>query len=285
VNLGREALAWRQEQWDQLDQAVHDEARRTGVAASLLPLVGPLPSAVTVPADELRPGNLAIDEGRTIPLVELATEFTLTPLQAESDPTLLTVNTLAVRAANLIVLAEDALVFQGDAVRLPRLVEVRGQTGPGLLAAAPDEVEVHPLGDGSGRFGERTFDAAVRAIALLDSRGHAGPYALALHSDLYADAFAPLPGTLATPADRIAPLVTQGLAKTNALPAGAGIVVSVGGNVIDLVIGVDPVGAITQVGADGLLHLRVFERFALRIKDPTALVRLRFRKIARGEGH
>ena len=58
-----------------------------------------------------------------------------------------------------------------------------------------------------------------------------------------------------------------------------------GGNVIDLVIGVDPVGAITQVGADGLFHLRVFERFALRIKDPTALVRLRFRKIARGEGH
>ncbi|HTP20837.1 MAG TPA: family 1 encapsulin nanocompartment shell protein [Solirubrobacteraceae bacterium] len=275
VNVGRAALDWPQEQWDRLDRAVHDEATRSGVAATLIPLVGPFPDVLTVPADVISPGRLAIDEGQITPLVELQAAFTLTQQQADGDPGSLTAITLAVRATSLIVLAEDLLIFRGDAAALPELVGRRGSIGIGLVDSAPDPViPVAPAED--GHFGERTFAAVVEAIAELGTRGHVGPYAVALHSELYADSFAPLPGTLIAPADRIRPLATQGFAGTGALPAGTGVVFSVGGNVIDLVIGVDPLTSFTQVGADGMLQLRVFERFALRIKDATAIVRLRF---------
>jgi hypothetical protein len=53
VNLGRETLLWPRQRWARLDRAVHEEARRAGIGASLLPPVGALPSAVSVPADEV----------------------------------------------------------------------------------------------------------------------------------------------------------------------------------------------------------------------------------------
>lgn len=278
VNVGRAALNWPQEQWDRLDRAVHEEATRSGVAASLIPLVGPFPDVLTVSADLISPNSLAIDEGQTTPLVELQAIFTLTQQQADGDPGSLTAMTLALRATSLIVLAEDLLIFRGDAAigALPALVGLRGSIGPGIVASADGEIDVHPLDPGTTRFGERTFEAVVQAIAVLVDRGHAGPYAVALRSEIYADSFAPLPGTLSAPADRIRPLATQGFAGTGALPERTGVVFSVGGNVIDLVVGVDPLTSFTQMGADGVLQLRVFERFALRIKDATALVRLRF---------
>jgi uncharacterized linocin/CFP29 family protein len=278
VNVGRAALDWPQEQWDRLDRAVHDEATRAGVAASLIPLVGPFPDVLTVSADVISPDSLAIDEGQTTPLVELQAAFTLTQQQADGDPGSLTAITLAVRATSLIVLAEDMLIFRGDDAigALPALVGLRGSIGRGLVESANVEIDVVPIEAGTTRFGERTFEAVVEAIAQLGVRGHAGPYAVALRSELYADSFAPLPGTLTAPADRIRPLATQGFAGSGALPEGTGVVFSVGGNVIDLVVGVDPLTSFTQIGADGVLQLRVFERFALRIKDATALVRLRF---------
>ena len=97
-----------------------------------------------------------------------------------------------------------------------------------------------------------------------------------MSTNQFADTYAPLAGTLATPADRISHLVSQGFAGTGALPAGTGVVVSVGGNPVDLVIGLDPTIAFTQVDAEGTLRFRVFERFALRVKDARALVRVRF---------
>jgi hypothetical protein len=37
MNLGREALPWSQDLWASLDQAVHNEVERTGVAARFIP--------------------------------------------------------------------------------------------------------------------------------------------------------------------------------------------------------------------------------------------------------
>ena len=52
--------------------------------------------------------------------------------------------------------------------------------------------------------------------------------------------------------------------------------VSVGGNSMDLVVGVEPTTEVLQQDANGFYRLRVFERFALRIKDTTAIVALKF---------
>ena len=47
-------LVWGEAEWSRIRQIVHDEALRTRVAASFLPLYGPLPGASeSVPVNEL----------------------------------------------------------------------------------------------------------------------------------------------------------------------------------------------------------------------------------------
>ena len=146
----------------------------------------------------------------------------------------------------------------------------------GLLGSATESVTVNPVSTTPKRYGENTFAAVADAYARLQQKGHYGPYALALRSEIYADTFAPLPNTLMMPADRIRPLVELGLFGTGALPESAGVMVSVGGNSMDLVVGVEPTTEVLQQDANGFYRLRVFERFALRIKDTTAIVALKF---------
>jgi hypothetical protein len=78
------------------------------------------------------------------------------------------------------------------------------------------------------------------------------------------------------PADRLRPLVERGLYGTAALAELSGLVLSLGGEAIDLVVGVEPAVAFLQVDSDALFRFRVFERFALRLKDDRSLVRLVF---------
>ena len=52
--------------------------------------------------------------------------------------------------------------------------------------------------------------------------------------------------------------------------------VSVGGNTMDLVVGIDATTAFMQVSPEGLYIFRVLERLALRLKDISAIIRLEF---------
>ena len=99
----------------------------------------------------------------------------------------------------------------------------------------------------------------------------------------HADSYAPLPDTLIMPADRIKPLMTAGFYGTGTLPSNlptkvsfTGLLVSLGGNTMDLVVGLDATTAFMQQDTDGAYRFRVVERFALRVKDTTAIVRLEF---------
>src|SRR5204863_7711476 len=62
VSLGREALNWDARTWAAIDNAVHEENVRAGVAAKVIPLSGPFPQATTVPKEAVDPNTLAIDE-------------------------------------------------------------------------------------------------------------------------------------------------------------------------------------------------------------------------------
>jgi uncharacterized linocin/CFP29 family protein len=257
---------------------VAEEIRRSGMTERLLPLRPALAGATTVPADVIDLDTMTVDEAQVAALVETAVGFGLTRQQTDGEAEQGTAVTLATRAASLLSQAEDVLVFQGDdAAKLPlfRRVAVRGSTGRGLVAAAPDEVVVTAA---DGRFGDRIAAGVAEACAKLQTDGHYGPYALALHPEIYADAFTPLNGTLAAPGDRLAQLASHAFVGTGALPESTGVVVSVGGDVIDVVVGQDPVIEFTAVEADGTHRFRVFERFALRIKDPSAIVRMRFER-------
>jgi uncharacterized linocin/CFP29 family protein len=279
VSLGRESLDWTPEVWDRLDKAVYGEVQRTSVAAGFLPLVGPVKDALTVSADVIEGDRLAIAEGQVRPIVELWVDFTMTPAQVQAEAELSAAMTLATRGANLLAQAEDSLIFRGDAGRespVFALVRMRQSAGLGLVDGAEDEIEVRPIDAASGHYGERTFASVAEGYSRLQARGQYGPYALALHDKVYADTLVPLAGTLVTPADRIRPLVSQGFVGSGALPPSTGVLVSVGGSTVDLVIGNDATTGFSQIGAEGLYHFRVSERFVLRIKDRAALVRLRF---------
>jgi hypothetical protein len=78
------------------------------------------------------------------------------------------------------------------------------------------------------------------------------------------------------PADQIRQLAALGLFGTGALPPKTGVVVSVGGNSIDLVVGLEPTTEVLQQDGEGFYRFRAFERFVLRVKDKTAVVRLNY---------
>ncbi|MGH8604143.1 MAG: encapsulin, partial [Gammaproteobacteria bacterium] len=114
-------------------------------------------------------------------------------------------------------------------------------------------------------------------------QAHYGPYALVLRTEPYADTYAPVltnqanvANTLVITADRIKPLVTAGYYGTGTLREFTGILVSLGGNTVDLVIGMDATTAFLQEDTQGRYRLRLYQRFALRLKDQTAVIRLEF---------
>jgi uncharacterized linocin/CFP29 family protein len=281
MSLGREQLSWTDDAWSAIDNAVNAEVQRTCVAAKVIPLQTPAPppGASTVPADVIDRATMTIDESAVTPVVELGVEFKLTRQQVGSESDLATAMSLAVRAANLLARAEDVAFFQGDkAIKDPLLESVKrsGNSGVGLLSSADVAISVDSLG--GGRYGKNTFVAFAEAYAQLQSKGHYGPYALIVHSELFADAYAPLTDTLVLTADCIKPMASLGFYGTATLPPLRGVLVSVGGNTMDLVSSVNPITEFLQIDPDGGYRFKVFERVALRVKDKTAIVRLEFKK-------
>lgn len=222
--------------------------------------------------------------------------------------------TLATKAANSLALAEDLIVFQGqnaitDALPFTSgLVQTLGgnrpldtgllnfpvgakQPGAGPLTIAPapniQVIQVNPLNPAVPGviYGPNTFEGVAQGYSQLQAAGQYGPYALVLETIPYADTFAPLPATLTLTADRIRPLVTAGYFGSGTLPPNPppapaapyfGVLVSLGGNTMDLVVGAQPVTAFQQEDTTGNYRFRVLQRFALRVKDPTAIIILQF---------
>jgi uncharacterized linocin/CFP29 family protein len=268
VSLGREALKWDEPTWAAIDFGVHEENVRAGVAAKVIPLRGPQPEAVTVPAEAIDPSTMTVDESAVVPLVELTVDFSLTRQQVEQEAQQGTAAALARRAASLLTQAEDLVVLQGDAALKAGLlggaVKGRGPAGVGLVDAAAEAVKAN---------GRGTFGAVANGFSKLQAHSHAGPYALLLDADEYAAAFEVPKGELVYSAERLRGLV-QALYGTAAMPSGRGVLVSVGGDTVDLVIGSDPTVAFLGIDDDDRFGFRVVERFVLRVKDPTACVRL-----------
>jgi uncharacterized linocin/CFP29 family protein len=301
-NLGREKLPWDQTLWDRLDAAVHDEMMRVLIARRFIPVVSAAPDALTVPADLVvvnagdlvasNKGLLQVNEAAVTELIEIWVEFSLTHQQVEREMTLSSAVTLATRAANLLAQGEDLLINQGDDVLkfnpLFTTGRIHTRAGPGPLGLAnlkslPDiKRQVLPVeftNAAEKRYSEKTFGVVERAYVSLQGLGHYGPYALVLPPGPNADTRAPLKDTLIMPADRIVSLVDGRFYGTGTLPEIPdilGVMLSWGGNSIDMVVARDATTAFLQEDSEGLFRFRVFERFALRDKDPTSRFLLKF---------
>lgn len=310
-NFGRDKVHWTPDIWDRIDKAVHDEVMRTRVAQKFLPIRPVISRTTSVPTDAITPPTkeaptLIVDEGLTTRLNEFWVEFALTPQQVDHETGDImelghsTAVTLATRAANLLSQAEDLVIFSGQNAIT---ANVLFQNGIVLNRGAPSDTGLLDLPPGTpslpaeqviqvtpkdpavpGVYAEHTFAAVAEGYSVLQGNGQYGPYALVLQTTPYADTYAPLPDTLILTADRLKPLMTAGFFGTGTLPSNTGeteprffgLLVSLGGNTMDLVVGLDATTAFMQQDTNGSYRFRVVERFALRLKDITAVVRLEF---------
>lgn len=232
--------------------------------------------------------------------------------------------TLAAKAANILSTAHDGVGLAGQLAISNSpffksgVVFNRGTPSDyGLLGIGPagspqqlpasQVVKVPQVGTAptSVEWSSATVGAVFDAIAILQSNGQYGPYACVLYYVSFADAYNPLVTTLILPADRIAPVMTDGFFGTAAMPGipnpvftnpaaaalpaplsaynpndpnaqAMGLVISTGGNTVELVTGLHPITAFRQKDPNGNFRLSVVERYAFAVNDSSALVRLEF---------
>jgi len=339
-------VPWPPAVWESIHRSVHEEVSRVEIAHRFMRVHSVHPKTTSVPPDlitsQVLPGDpdsnntLMVDEGITIRLNEIWTEFALTPQQvhetAESKhPEHCTAVTLARRAAQYLALAKNMVVLQGsnayNTQYFKQYIRFRpGQVpldqgllgaGPGTRYSAPAPASGSPAPGAVGTtlqvkplsatenvntavsfgvtWGQNTFAEVANGYTILNDMGHPGEYALVLGTDPYADLFAPVGGgSLVITADRVTPLVKTGLISTAALPpytgvqptsppAGSppaspyfGLLVDPVGDNMDVVVGLHAVTVFMQQDSNDNWRFRVLTRFALRLKDPTAVVVLQF---------
>jgi uncharacterized linocin/CFP29 family protein len=270
-------VPWTEEQWARVNQAIQEEAQRARVAATFLPLYGPLPPDT----DFVRSGDipyaapLQINDTDVIQLSTLQIKVVLRGAQL-ADPEMSSALALFRRAANILSRLEDALIFNGR------------HAPPVLPHKSPNIGEQYLGGDAVGlldrarAFGPKISDgdtlvhAVARAIGHLEQDGHFGPFSVVLSQRLFEIAQEPSePTPQVIPQDRIIPFLRGGsLLRSSALPDDKGVVVALGGEPVDFVVATDISLQFLQVTLDPNFVFRVYEKVALRIKGQHAIALL-----------
>jgi hypothetical protein len=308
-NSGHDNIpSWTPEMWTAIDKAVSDEHTLTAIAAKFL--TPPVPDSSelgTVPADTVLNGNdgvLSVDESDTRTVIEIAVQFRVRQTQANDEKT---AKSMAIRAANLLARGEDLIIFQGLAGLKDPLFTSQSVTlispqntkstnnhvdslvfitpNPQTITVEPDEPNKNP---DLSIYGEATYAAVAQGYSKLQEH-HYGRQALVLPTTIYADTYATRTTTLDIPAitaDRIKGLIGDHVYGTSTLPSfdnptgnttAKGVLLALDGNTIDFVVQTPPSVSVTPpVPPSNDFIFKVYERFALRLKDSLAVVELDF---------
>ncbi len=290
-------MPWTDEQWARVNQVVQEEASRARVAATFLPMIGPLPGDTDFVRKELvfytpppPPIELRVDDRNIWQLATLQVNVRVRGAQM-ADPEMASALTMFRRAANVLARLEDTVIFNGlvqpggpgTPVALPvgvpgpgpgRIWEITGgEAIPGLLNASRTVV----IGPPPPPRTERLVRAVSQAIGYLEGDGQFGPFAIVLGETLYMLAQTPQPNSLVLPQDRIISFLGGGsLLRSTTLPVGNGVVVALGGAPIELVLACDLQLEFLQRTAAAEFLFRLSEKMALRIKEPQARVKLQW---------
>jgi uncharacterized linocin/CFP29 family protein len=281
-------LNWTDAQWQKVNHSVKEAFDKASVASAFLPCYGPLQgSTETVRNERLeyddssQPPEVRLDadhDGVNLKLVNLTVNVVLSSEQVAEEA--LSNATLAFRrAANILAQEEDRIVFEGFACGFPAdtsaYVTNKPKPQPGLadLSARSKFTE---LRDAAGDIvtpltrrtaGQAVVSAVVKAIRTLEDRMHPEPFACVLGNTLFERVHDPSK-SLVLPADRITPMLKGGpLLRAGKMNETSGIVVSLAGNAVDIVVGTPPTVQFLQRRADAKFFFRVYERFVLRIRD------------------
>ncbi len=294
-------VPWTDEQWARVNQVVQEEANRARVAATFLPLCGPLPGdtdfvraeGITYGNKDDRPQRMTIDDTTVIQLATLQVKVFVRGAQM-ADPDMTSALQLFRRAANVLARLEDAIVFNGQPEKnkgpengtdgLPSIYEVLGgQRSRGLL---DEKTKVRAVqADSSRELGQALVGGVSGAIGDLEKNGHFGPFAVVLGQEMFLGVQSPDKDSLVLPQDRIIPFLGGGsLLRSSLLPDDTGVVVALGGAPVELVVATDVTLGFLQVTTDPMFVFRVYEKLVLRIKEPDAIVALGLKsKAGRGK--
>lgn len=259
-------------QWDRMDKAVIEEAKKVLVGRRFLTLAGPLGGAAqTVPLDSLsRPeakadfwGNADIDaveveRRRCLNLLTVYADFLISWRDVELP------DGVGVQAAREAAMAaarrEDDLIFYGS----------KDDGVDGLVTAAG--VVTVPISDWGQ--GENPVQDVTKAIEALVKKGNAGERALVVSTDLYAKLHRIQPGTGVMEVERVKSMVNGRFFHTTRLQKNQAVLVYCDAYNVDLAVGQDLV--IAYLGNRELNHsFRVMETIAPRVKRPSAIAVIR----------
>jgi uncharacterized linocin/CFP29 family protein len=136
---------------------------------------------------------------------------------------------------------------------------------------------------------DRLVDVVVEATSALEEHGFVAPYVCVFGRDPFVEAHRSINGSTSTPRDRLEPLIGRELVHASAIDvppstsAGdrqswqqRGLLLSLAEGVVDLVVAAGAAPEFRYVDQQGRYVFVVYERFALRIKDASAIVRLTF---------
>lgn len=275
-------LNWTEEQNGTVRDLIAEEIEKARLSHKFIPELKLEEDARSVSADEFDSASNKVDDVKTIPLVEVAAAVNLTKLQAE-DTDLSGALLLIRRAANRLARAHDAIVFVGQpaADQLPptapqppppRVVTAIGGYKNDGLSAATTVVDVDPKG---GSHGEKLVEKVADALVALEGKGYIGSYILVLGQKLFTDANTPSPGSLVLPKDRLEALLGGGpVHRSSVLDKDHGLLLSLGGEPMDRAVAVAPKFEFLRIGANETRECRVFERFALRLKEKDSVIKL-----------
>jgi uncharacterized linocin/CFP29 family protein len=186
----------------------------------------------------------------------------------------------------------------GHATQL-RGLRARNPGALGLMGGALELQEFRGGGWGLKRAQSLQLDsrglmkAVVDAMTALEGRGYVSPYVCVFGREPFKRAHDPVGSSIAYPRDRLEPLIGRELLHASAIdmppvtfdeydpPTEAdwqkrALLLSLAGGSIDLAIAAEATPEFRQVDEQGRYVFSVFERFVLRIKDPEAIVPLRF---------
>ena len=285
-------LNWSSDQTQKVNDAVKDAFEKATVAGKFLTGFRNVSgSAETARNERLvqlagTPPTIRLDgvhDAVNLPFVNVTVNVELTTEQV-ADDTLWNALLLFRRAANIVALQQDLVVFSGYARGFP------DENSPYVVNQVPPQKGLADL-----PIRHRSFDAVrtpggitvgqgvVNAVSIatgnLERNSNPGPFTCVLGDNLFNAVQTPAP-SLAVPADSVKDLLKGGsLLRSGMMNADTGIVVSTGANAVDLVMGTSPTAQFLQRQADGRFLFRVYERFVLRIRDdvtsPVAGFRIR----------
>lgn len=260
-------------EWQTLDAAVVQVARRQLVARRFLTLVGP----VGVGQQSLSVDRYGTARGGQIAVLGVEEQDVVTVQQR--------------RLAALPVLYRDFRLYWRDLETARQLGQPIDTTGAAIAAAAVADLEDRLILNGHSELGQEgflnaegrlrlplgewghiggAFEAMVNAVQTLTGRGYPAPYTVVVPPPLYALLNRVYDNTGTLELEQIRSLAGGGVFMSPTLPANTAVVVAPGPENMDLLVAQDM--AVAFLETTSMDHnLRVLEILALRIKRPGAI--------------